>query len=87
MSRRRDLSRTARAAAALAARQGALLIPTWMARRPDGTYRICFGPRLRPARDRRQRVACARVAEAFLTAHLRRSPEQWFAFEPLANPS
>jgi lauroyl/myristoyl acyltransferase len=87
MSRRRDLSRTARAAAALAARQGAFLIPTWMDRRPDGTYRVCFGPRLRPGRNRQQRVACALVAETFLTSHLRRSPEQWFAFERLANSS
>jgi KDO2-lipid IV(A) lauroyltransferase len=86
-SANRSLSSSTRCAAALAARRQWYLIPTWTERSSGGGYRVRFGPRLRPGRDRAERTACARVAEAYLLTQLRRCPGHWFAFESLPSPS
>lgn len=77
-------SRTARRAAALAARAGRPLAACWVESLPGAGYRVTFGPLLRPGRTAHERRAAARAALRFLQTRLERAPEQWFAFEPLS---
>jgi lauroyl/myristoyl acyltransferase len=65
-------------ASALARRTGALVLPAVVVRRPEGGWALCVDAPLTPE-------ACAAGGlRAALRGWIERHPEQWSAFEPLA---
>jgi len=63
--------------AAMARRTGAVILPAWMLRLPDGGYAACFAPPLTP------HECLAGGFGARVRHHLAARPGQWLAFDPL----
>ena len=75
-------ARLPRGPAVLAVRTGAPILPAFVLREPDETFRLCFCPPIIPDQFRSiddiQNRICS-VLEEVIGNH----PDQWFAFEPL----
>jgi KDO2-lipid IV(A) lauroyltransferase len=74
--------RLPRGPAVLAARTGAPILPAFMIREPDETFRCCVYPPIIPdpsqSIDDIQKRICS-VLEEVIGSH----PDQWFAFDPV----
>ena len=80
-----ESARLPRGPAVLAARSGAPILPGFVIRQPDDTFRLRFYPPIMPERPRTaddiQKRICS-ILEDVIGEH----PDQWFAFEALWLP-
>ena len=79
-------ARIPRGPAVLAARSGAPVLPGFVLRQPDDTFRLRFYPPIMPDRPRGSDAIQERIC-GILEDVIGEHPDQWFAFEKLFAPT